>query len=84
MSVKKVVEEKCENCNPTTCCKNYGNWGKGGTSSGGCGVYCFGMIGAFVYFYPHIASFTDFLWAAGKSIVWPALLVYQALSLLKI
>lgn len=78
MSVKKIIEEKCASCQPCACKK----WQGGGNSGGG--VYCFGLIGAAFYFFPHITNFSDFLWALGKSIVWPAMLVFQALTLLKL
>lgn len=52
----------------------------GGTSNS---VYGFGVIGAIVYFYPTMGNFSEILLAIGKSLVWPALLVYQAMNLLK-
>jgi|GEM_PF-1481120 len=81
MPVKKVVEEKCENCNPSDCCKNMGNK-TGGNSS--CAVYGIGIFGAAFYFFPQVTDVSSFFMALIKSLVWPALLVYQALSLLKL
>lgn len=46
-------------------------------------TYYLGMVGAAFYFFPHVTSFTSGLLATGKCLVWPAMLVYQALSLLK-
>jgi hypothetical protein len=80
MSLKKTIEEKCENCNPTFCCKK---WGNGGGSSSSA-VYGIGIFGAAFYFFPQAVGFTGFAMAILKSLVWPALLVYQALSLLKL
>lgn len=80
MPAKKVVEEKCENCNPDMCCKKMPS--TGGSSS--CAVYGIGIFGAAYYFFPQAVGFTGFVMAILKSLVWPALLVYQALSLLKI
>lgn len=81
MPVKKVVENKCANCNPNDCCKNMGYKG-GGSSS--CAVYGIGIFGAAFYFFPQAVGAMGFVMAFLKSIVWPALLVYQALSLLKL
>lgn len=80
MTLKKTQEEKCENCNPAHCCKK---WGNGGGSSG-CAVYGIGIFGAAYYFFPQAVGATGFVMAFLKSLVWPAILVYQALSLLKL
>ena len=80
MSLKKVIEEKCENCNPAFCCKK---WGHGGSSGGGA-VYGIGIFGAAFYFFPQAVGISGFALAIFKSLVWPALLVYQALTLLKL
>jgi hypothetical protein len=45
----------------------------------GGAVYGLGMIGALVYFLRAAESREDYLFAVGKAIVWPALLVYLAL-----
>jgi len=45
--------------------------------SGGA-VYGLGMIGALVYFASSAETWQDYLLAFGKSLVWPALLVYRA------
>ena len=73
MSFKKVIKEKCD-----FCCKNKG----GGTSNGA--VYCIGIFGAAFYFFPKAIGITGFIMAILKSLAWPALLVYQAFTLLKI
>jgi len=79
MSIKKMIEEKCENCNPAFCCKKMG-------SGGSCGgaVYALGIFGAAFYFFPTAVGAAGFAMAILKSLVWPALLVYQALSLLQL
>jgi len=46
-------------------------------------VYGFGLIGALVYYIQHATSFGVGLLGVFKSIIWPALLVYKALELLK-
>lgn len=54
-------------------------------SGGGAGgaVYGLGFIGALVYFIQHSATFVDGLIGLLKAIVWPALLIYRVLELLK-
>lgn len=79
MSLKKMIEDKCENCNPAFCCKKMGN---GGGNSGGGAVYGLGIFGAAFYFFPQAVGASEFVMAILKSLVWPALLVYKVFSLL--
>lgn len=52
--------------------------------SGGSGaVYGLGLIGALVYFIQQATTFQEGLVGVLKALVWPALLVYKALELLK-
>jgi len=51
------------------------------TASGGA-VYGLGLIGAAVYFLPHATSFWFGVLAFLKALVWPAILVYEALRAL--
>jgi hypothetical protein len=57
-----------------------------GMNQGGSfgGVYFMTFIGAAVYFVNNSVGFWGFVVALLKAIVWPAFIVYQALSLLKI
>lgn len=73
---KDKVEEtmQCKNC-----CKG----GYRGGSEGGA-VYGLGLIGALVYFLPHVTTLIEGLLAVGKSLIWPALLVYHLLSYFKL
>ncbi len=48
------------------------------TASGGA-VYGLGLIGAAVYFLPHATSFWLVVLAILKALVWPAILVFEAL-----
>lgn len=57
------------------------NW-KGGAAGGGA-VYGLGFIGALIYFIGHASSFGMGVLGFLKAIVWPVLLVYKALELLK-
>jgi hypothetical protein len=73
---KTTKSTKCETnctCKPNISC--------GGSGSGSV-VYCLGIIGSLVYYLSQASVFSDYLWGIGKSFVWPAILVYQALTLL--
>ncbi|MCL5094353.1 MAG: hypothetical protein M1355_04445 [Patescibacteria group bacterium] len=50
----------------------------------GGAVYGLGFIGALVYFIQHATSFWNGVLGILKALVWPALLVYQVLGLLKL
>lgn len=52
-------------------------------AAGGGAVYGLGLIGALVYYLPHAANFGEGVIGVLKAFVWPALLVYQVLGLLK-
>ena len=69
-------DHKCDG----NCCGGKPHCSKGGTS---CTVYCLGIFGAAYYFFPHAVGFTGFMIAILKSLVWPALLVYQAFAMLR-
>ncbi len=53
------------------------------TSGASEAVYGLGMIGAWVYYIGHAATFWMGVLGFLKGIVWPALLVYEALKFLK-
>jgi hypothetical protein len=50
--------------------------------SGGGAVYGLGLIGAWVYFIGHATTFGLGVLGFFKGIVWPALLIYEALKYL--
>ena len=52
---------------------------KGHTSDA---VYGFGIIGAWIYYFTHAATFWIGVVGFFKGIVWPAMLVYEALKFL--
>jgi hypothetical protein len=54
-----------------------------GAHAGGGAVYGLGLIGAAVYFIQHATGFGEGLLGLLKAIVWPAFLIYQAMSALK-
>ncbi len=54
-----------------------------GGGAGAGAVYGFGLIGALVYYIQHAQSFTEGLLGVLKALVWPAILLYRVLELLK-
>ena len=80
MQNKKVVEDKheCdhEHCKPVHVHNN--------GSAGGGAVYGLGIFGAAFYFIPSAVGAEQFLKAILKSLVCTALLVFEALKLLKL
>lgn len=52
--------------------------------AGGGAVYGLGLIGALVYFLQHANSFSEGLIGILKALVWPAVLLYKVLELLKL
>ena len=71
--------------NQSTCCDHHWNHKKSwhGDRDGGCGaIYCFGIIGAAVFFIGKATTFWMGVLGFLKAIVWPAFLVYEALKLL--
>ena len=53
-----------------------------GGGSGGA-VYCLGLIGAVVYFLQRADGLGEILMGLFKSLVWPGVLIYRVLELLK-
>ncbi len=49
-------------------------------NKGGEAVYGLGMIGAWVYYISHAATFWIGVWGVVKGIFWPAILVFEALK----
>lgn len=47
------------------------------------GIYGLAFVGALVYYIQHAASFFDGLLGVLKALVWPAMLMYKVLELLK-
>jgi hypothetical protein len=45
-------------------------------------VYGFGLIGAWIYYFTHAATFWLGVLGFFKGLVWPAMLVYEALKFL--
>ncbi len=56
--------------------------GRAPTSSSGEAVFGLGMIGALAYFLGTASSTRDRFLAVGKAMVWPAILVHRAFTVL--
>ena len=63
------------------CCKEYKNSNRQANATGGA-VYGLGFIGAAIYFISTAATFWVGVLGFLKAIVWPAILVYEALKML--
>ena len=74
---EKKLEEKAKNWSKNCDNKKYGS------AAGGGAVYGLGLIGALVYYLPQANSFWTVIMGILKSIVWPAMLIYQLMSFLK-
>lgn len=75
---------KKEDCN-CDCCNNkiiVKSNNHGGGDSGM--IYFLGVVGALFYFLKGVTEFSAILLGIGKAIVWPALLMFELLSYLKI
>ena len=51
-----------------------------GSKASSGAVYAFGLIGAAIYFISHAVSFWTGVLGFLKALVWPAILVYEALK----
>jgi len=51
---------------------------------GGGAIYGLGFIGALVYYLQHAATFSAGVVGFLKALVWPAILIYKVLELLKL
>jgi hypothetical protein len=79
-----MKNEEC--CDKDECCcdkKKFPMFSRGrhhGGHGGGGAVYGIGLIGALIYFLQHATTLGDGVFGVLKAIVWPALLVYKALT----
>ena len=48
------------------------------------GLYGMGFVGAVIYFVQHATGFWIGVWGVIKALFWPAVLVYEALQMLKL
>ena len=54
-----------------------------GATAGGGALYGLGIFGAWVYFWQQAEGFWEYLLAILQGLVWPAIMVYDAFSLLR-
>lgn len=52
-------------------------------NAGGGAIYCIGVLGALVYYLQNATSFGDGIIGIFKAIVWPGVVLYKVLELLK-
>lgn len=64
------------------CCQDPKHWKSRQMQGGGSAVYGLGFIGAVIYFLSHATTFWVGVLGFLKAIVWPAILVYEALKAL--
>lgn len=71
---------------PTECCKDRMIFKRHHCSNhgGNNAIYCLGVVGALFYFLKGAATFGAVIMGIGKSIFWPAILMFKLLSYLKI
>ncbi|MDO8506967.1 MAG: hypothetical protein Q7S53_00150 [bacterium] len=62
--------------------ENCKNWKCGGNGAAG-GIYGLGFIGAAIYYIQHAQTFWIGVVGILKALVWPALIVYEALKFLR-
>ena len=68
-----MVLKKSKNKNKCNCKR---------VSGDGSGVYCFGMIGALVYYISTATGFWDGVWGVIKALLWPAFVVFDLMKFL--
>ena len=78
MAGKKKAVEKEQDC----CCTDESSKYRGHHGASGA-VYGFGFVGAAIYFIQHAETFWMGAHGILKAIVWPAMLVWKLLELLK-
>ncbi|MEI7539449.1 MAG: hypothetical protein WCJ36_01610 [Candidatus Saccharibacteria bacterium] len=74
---KDMATEKCKN-EKHTVVKHVNHGASGGA------VYGFGLIGALIYFLQTAAGFWAGVLGILKALVWPAMIVYEVLKMLKL
>lgn len=77
MSKEEKIEKKVEEF----CCKDNHKHNHGG----GChdGIYGLGVIGALFYFLQNAHGFNEVMMGIGKSVFWPAILMFKLLTYLQ-
>ncbi len=63
--------------NTNICCKKH-------TVKANDALYCFGVIGALIYYFQHATTFGMVIFGIVKAIGWPAVVVYKVLQMLQL
>lgn len=77
----KAVAEECKKSHSDGCCGGNNKYNMNSHASSSV-VYGLGLIGALVFFIQQADTFGQGLFGVLKALVWPAILVYEALSTL--
>jgi hypothetical protein len=81
MEKEEKVKECCEGCcKEKTKVKCHTNHNTGGP----CAIYGLGVVGALFYFLQNAATFGAVMIGIGKSIFWPAILMFKLLTYLQL
>ncbi len=70
--------------NEKGCCQDYKKCHCGNNNCASNAIYGLGLIGSLVYFLQNSHNFGAILLGIGKAIIWPAILIFKFLSLLKL
>ncbi|MGK0209459.1 MAG: hypothetical protein ACI83O_000736 [Patescibacteria group bacterium] len=78
-SKSKVKKAKGTKGMDSECCSSMNGSGK---NYGGCrmGLYCWGFLGSAIYFVSTATGFWNGVWGVVKSLVWPAILVFESMK----
>jgi hypothetical protein len=68
---------------PTECCGHKNIFKRGHGNGGGNAIYGLGVVGALFYFLKGATTLGPVLMGIGKSIFWPALLMFKLLTYLR-
>jgi hypothetical protein len=76
----KAVADDIKKAHPEGCCGGNNNKYNMNSNASSGAVYGLGLIGALVFFIQQADTFGQGLFGVLKALVWPAILVYEALS----
>jgi len=78
-----MKKEEADCCSEGSVYKKYHKHHGGGSNNGGGAIYGLGVVGALFYFLQNASSFGMVMMGIGKSVFWPAILMYKLLTYLK-
>ncbi len=72
--------------NPSDCCKKEMFFKKhhGCKKTNSSSIYGFGFVGALIYYVQGASTFGAVMFAIGKAIFWPAILLFKVFTLLQL